>query len=106
MYIFKNVLKNFKKCINNNSKKQWRIKNMELTVQDYAHNNGYITGDELIQHYNSLLIGLEVEDRKYLMGLSIEEIKMLSSWKTNMIQECLNKFNNEFKNYIENKKQN
>lgn len=79
---------------------------MELTVQDYAHNNGYITGDELIQYYNSLLIGLEIENRKYLMGLSIEEIKMLSSWKTNMIQECLNKFNNEFKDYIENKKQN
>lgn len=62
---------------------------------------GYLSVDELTQEYSSLLVA--VENKKLMMGLSLEEIRMWNSVKNQMITDCLNKFNNDFETYIENK---
>ena len=62
---------------------------------------GYLSVDELTQEYTSLLVA--VENKKLMMGLSLEEIRMWNTVKNQMITDCLNKFNNDFETYIENK---
>lgn len=62
---------------------------------------GYLSVDELTQEYSSLLVA--VENKKLMMGLSLEEIRMWNSVKNQMITDCLNKFNTDFETYIENK---